>query len=262
MITLKDIEKKLPDPYVLIIVALILTALVNASSFGHVTVILSMILAAVVAQIVDIAITYLKAKKFIYSHSATIAALILANIVMPGQFLLIGILCAAAMVLKHIIRFEKKPVFNPASSAMFVVPLIFAAAALSTTPVESNFLGWGNGTLQNLLATAVIVIFGLLVAIKIRRLAASVTYLVAYSLVTFLTAGAGALAVYVPFFGAFFMVTEPRTSPAKAKHQVIFGLAIVLLPFVFLMVVPIYYAFSLAFLSANALKIGLEKSNV
>ena len=104
---LRDIEKKLPDAYKLIIIALIVTALLNASSFGYDRVILSGILAVIIAQAFDIGITYIKTKKIIYGDSATIAALIIANIIMPGQYLLIGAVSAISMLLKHIIRFEK-----------------------------------------------------------------------------------------------------------------------------------------------------------
>lgn len=261
---LTQIEKKLLDPYKLIIVALIVTALVNASPFGYDTVIFSLIISVFVAQVVDIAITYLKSKKFIYGDSATIAALIIANIVMPGQYLIIGVVSALAMILKHLIRFEKKPVFNPASSGMFVATFLFAVVAgVSANDVINTYIGWGNGILPNVLATAAIVILGLLVAIKIRRITASIVYLISYVIMTVAMGGAATLQMYVPFFGAFFMITEPRTSPIKINHQVIFGIAPLAFAILYLMLnLSVFNAFSLGFLSANVLKIGLEKSKL
>ncbi len=258
----KYLEKKLPDAYKLIIIALVITAILNGTAFGYDKVILSMILAVAVAQVSDIVFTYFKTKKIIYSNSATITALILVNIITPGQFLLLGTTSLAAMILKHLIRFEKKPIFNPAASAMFVIPLFFAWAGFSSNPIES-YIGWGNSTIQNVLGTVAILVLGLLVAVRIRRLTASIVYLAAYIIMTLLTVGAAGLQVYLPFFGAFFMVTEPRTSPAKTSHQVIFGIAPWVLGSAYLMLnLSIFHAFSLSFLSANVIKIGLEKSNI
>ena len=79
---------------------------------------------------------------------------------------------------------------------------------------------------------------------------------------TLLMVGVGGLQ-YFPFFGAFFMFTEPRTTPAKTNHQVIFGIAPLILANVYLMLkLSIFYSFSLAFLSANVIKILLEKSKI
>lgn len=260
METWKNFEKKLPDAYKLIIIALAINALVNASAFGYDKVILSAIIAVAVAQAVDIALTYLKTKKFIYANSATISALIITNIIMPGQFLLLGVMSATAMILKHIIRFEKKPVFNPAASAGLVVPLLFAATGISVNVIE-NMTGWGNSTLGNILGTVVIIVFGLLVSARIKRLASTITYLVGFAVMTLLTFGMAGLQ-YFPFFGAFFMFTEPRTTPAKTKHQIIFGIAPLVFTGIYMMFLPVFYAFSLAFLSANLVKIGLEKSKI
>ena len=258
---LKDIEKKLPDPYKLIIFALIVTALLNASAFGYVSVILSGIFAIAIAQIFDVALTYIKAKKVIFGDSATIAALILVNIIAPGQFLLIGVTAALAMILKHIVRFEKKPVFNPAALSMFIAVILFSATKILPNP-EQFLLGWGNSSLTDVIGTIALVVLGLLVTIKIRRFTASITYLLVYTITTFLMAGVAGLQ-YFPFFGAFFMVSEPRTSPSKTSHQIIFGIAAWVLGIIYVMLsIPVFYAFSLGFLSANVLKIGLEKSKI
>ena len=56
------------------------------------------------------------------------------------------------------------------------------------------------------------------------------------------------------------MVTEPRTSPTKTKHQIIFGVAAWVLGIIYSMfILNPFHAFSLGFLSANGLKIVLEK---
>jgi Na+-translocating ferredoxin:NAD+ oxidoreductase RnfD subunit len=260
----KKLESMLPDAYKLIIIALIATALVNGSGFGYDKVVLSAAVAVIAAQVFDIGLTYVKAKKVIVGDSATITALIITNIVLPGQFLLIGAASAAAVVLKHLIRFEKKPVFNPASSGLFIA--LLGLGALGTNALE-GVIGWGNGTTDNVIATLVIVVLGSLVAFRIRRFAASATYLVANTALFYAMVGAAAF-VYIPFFGAFFMYTEPRTTPVKTKHQIIFGITPLALAMVYGTVGSMigimgleaqFYSFSLAFLSANVLKIGLEK---
>lgn len=237
------IQKKLPNAHITIIVSLILTALINAQ-YDYGTVAVSGIIAIATALIVDSAAVYIKTKKLVASETAIISALIITNIFKPGEFLFIAIAAAIAMILKHVIRYKNAPIFNPATLGLFI------AFRFVSDPIAKE-LWWGN---YNTLA---VVVLGLIVSWRICKLAISFSYLITHTVIAYLRVGLDAFAFF-PFFSAFFMLTEPKTSSMQLKKQIISGAiaAIAIHAFVLL---NLPSAYLLGILTANLAKLAIDK---
>ena len=213
---LKEIEKKI-DPYRLILASLIILVIINAPLQGVTDTISSAIIAVAISVGLDTGITYFKTKKVIWSYGPAISGLILTLVFSPNLPLYyIAATAVLAQVLKHIIRYNNNNIFNPASLAMIIVFLF--------VPAE---VWWGNKLYEAL-------ILGLLVSWRIKRLPASITFMIAYMVFSiFIVPGTdvqGALDLALAWvFLAFFMLVEPRTSPRSLKAQVIYGALVALI---------------------------------
>src|SRR3989338_3513905 len=254
------IQKKLPNAYKIIIFSLILTAIINAQQFGYEQVAISATIAIVTTLILDTIATYIKTKsrdlrsrspevsktsrKVILSETALISALIITNIFKPGEFLFIAITAALAMILKHVIRYKNAPIFNPATLGLFII------FRFVSDPVASE-LWWGN---YNTLA---VVALGLIVSWRIKKLAISFSYLIVHTLISYFRFGNAAFAFF-PFFSAFFMLTEPKTSPSQMKKQIIFGTFAAIVIHIFVLL-NLPSAYLLGILTANAAKLALDR---
>ena len=218
---LKEIEKLL-DPYRVIFVSLVILVFINGQLQGFNDAILSSLTALVVSVAVDVIATYIKTKKIILSYGPAISGLILALVFSPNLPLYnIAGTAALAQVLKHIVRYKNNNLFNPASLAMIIVFLQVPAEAW-----------WGNKIPEAL-------ILGLIVSWRIKRLPASITFMIAYTIFSMLVGSLIAksqqpIANYIDLstgwvFFAFFMLVEPRTSPRALKAQIMYASLIALI---------------------------------
>ncbi|HLC69036.1 MAG TPA: hypothetical protein VJH24_04300 [Candidatus Bilamarchaeaceae archaeon] len=220
--------------------ALSLLAVINGYFLGVLPLAVASVLAAIViAIVVEIVIEYIRKKKFIFSKSPVISGLIIGSIVQIGSFEQIALAAVLAILSKKLITFKKMPVFNPAASGLFVTFFLSGG---------TGEVWWANGT-GLLLPTIAIVIAGMVVSWKIKKLYITFTSLVVFSASVVLTQGPAAL-VFFPFFSAFFMLTEPKTSPNTRNHQIVFGALVFPLGIVFTML-GILSPFILGLLVAN-----------
>lgn len=156
------------------------------------------------------------------TESAIITALILAFILSPAETLFeFGILTLAATLAnlsKYLFAIEKKHIVNPAA---------LSALVLSIAGISS--ISWWVATPWLFLPT---LIFGLLVARKIRRLSLYGVFLCFALLSIFITFGnmlppselfSQVIFSWPIFFFAGFMLTEPLTMPTTKKTQMFFG---------------------------------------
>ncbi len=225
------------DPYVTIVVALIVLSFFNFYSFGFFAFV-GIAVGVISALFFDLLFKFFKTKSFTFSWSPIISGLIISLILHPLQFGFIALAAAAAMALKHFLRFNGLPIFNPAASGLFLIILLFS--------LQKFELWWGN---YNLIAVAAV---GIFVSIAIGRVGASLSYLLAYSLLAFLKVGVAAFSFF-PFFSAFLMLVEPKTSPTALSKQIVFGVfaALTIHLLVFLQApLPVYL---LGILAANLL---------
>ncbi len=213
---LKEFERKL-NPYQVIFVSLVLLVIINAPLQGVTDAFLSAAVALVLSVAVDSLATYAKTKKVVWwSYGPAISGLILALVFSPNLPLYyIAGTAVLAQVLKHVVRYNNNNIFNPAAIAMIIAFLF--------VPAE---VWWGNKIPE-------VLILGLLISWRIKRLYASIAFMVAYIIFS-LAVGpfdinhALDLSLAWVFF-AFFMLVEPRTSPRSMNAQLIYGSLVALI---------------------------------
>jgi len=167
-------------------------------------------------------ILFLKNKKFSITDSAIISGLIIGYVLSSDSpwwiFILVSFL---AICSKHLIRFNKKHLFNPAALGIFAVTIFFGASTQ-----------WKGTYLWHILLP-----FGLYFAYRVRKL----KVLIAYGVVALGLFGAQALLQKIPllnifgylsYFYIFIMMIEPKTTPIKPLGQLLFGISIALLIFI------------------------------
>ncbi len=239
---LKTLERHL-DPYRTIFAALAILVLINAQLLGFNDAILSSLTALIVSVAVDVIATYIKTKKLIFSYGPAISGLILALVFSPNLPLYyIAGTAFLAQALKHVVRFNKNNIFNPASLAMIIVFLFVPGEAW-----------WGNKIPEAL-------ILGLIVSWRIKRLPASITFMIGYVIFSILFGVAQGKAIILQnyldlstawVFFAFFMLIEPRTSPRALKAQIIYASLVALIA-VLAFAYSFYSPILLALLIGNA----------
>jgi Na+-translocating ferredoxin:NAD+ oxidoreductase RnfD subunit len=160
--------------------------------------------------------------------SALLSGLIVAFVL--GPFLpwaLTAVIGAAATASKHLVRTRRGHIFNPAAFALFLSILIFATG-------ES---WWG--ALPDLPAPAVLLLIagGAFVAERTYKVPLILTFLACYfglfTIAGVTDAGRVAEMFRSPFvnsalFLAFFMLTDPPTSPGRIEEQIWFGVLVAL----------------------------------
>ncbi|MFA4819562.1 MAG: RnfABCDGE type electron transport complex subunit D [Candidatus Aenigmatarchaeota archaeon] len=160
------------------------------------------------AAILDIAISFVKEKKFLAPESAIISGLIISLIIQGDLPLLMG-LAAIAILSKHLIRIKGKHIFNPANFALFVGLFL---------PVSESWWGASNVLLAGIL--------GLVIVFKLKRFHLALPFLAVHAAIMF-ALYSGQLASHIAsgslVFFAFYMLIELVTSPSKMKGRIAFG---------------------------------------
>jgi len=186
------------------------------------------------------------------AESAYITALILALIITPLRSLpddLPFLFWAATMAMasKYILALNKKHLFNPAAIAVAITAFTTGQSAT-----------WWVGSLT---LVPFVLLGGILVVRKLRRLNLVLGFLITATLIAFLLGLPGSLTI-VPFlqnlflnsallFFAFVMLTEPLTTPPTSKLQILYGtlVGVTFAPQVHLG--PIYSTPELALITGN-----------
>lgn len=204
MQALRDSWNRL-DVYHLIIIFLVISGLSAVYLTKNVSFLLQLIVAPIVAIILDIAINYAKTKHMIKPLTAAITGLIIA-LVLPASLMYVAAASAIAIVSKHVIKWKGRNLFNPAALGILAVTLIFA--------VDTSW--WISASLLTLL--------GFLVVFKLGRLRTSLAFLAVYLVLVYATTQQ-ILPDMTAIFFATIMLIEPKTSPYTKKGMIVFGIA-------------------------------------
>ena len=179
------------------------------------------------ALVIDgmIAMMYKSKKKF--PDGGIITALIVADVLSNSTpWYIIAATTAVALMSKHIIKSGRKPIFNPAAFG-----LLFAIYIFST-----GQSWWGSLALLPTWLIPVMIIPGIVISIKVNKFPQVASFLGVYFALMLLMAishlglpyDTPADALRIPFvnsalFLAFFMLTDPPTTPATYPKQIVFG---------------------------------------
>lgn len=197
--------------------------------------IISLFVAVSVALISNIAFSKLL-KVHVNNESALITALILFFLVLPAQLTnlselwVIASVVFLAIVSKFLMVWRKQHIFNPAAFGVVVATIIYESFSVLGIYFESS---WWVGQPALFIP---LLIAGSLVVYKIRRWALVLSFIV-MTFITFLVEewkfGSDLLSVSPDFwlsgptlFLAFFMLTEPFTTPPTKNLQIFYGILV------------------------------------
>ncbi|MDN3956420.1 RnfABCDGE type electron transport complex subunit D [Sporolactobacillus laevolacticus] len=183
----------------------------------------NIVLAMVTGVLLDYVVAYVLNRPLRFSDGALITGLIIGGVLSPAvPWYFVMFTTIVALLSKHILKDKRKPLFNPAAVGLFISATLFSTgeswwSGLSMTPV------W---------MTVILLAGGFIIVNRINKLPLVFSFLGTYMMFFLIlgilnVAGAGD-ALRAPYidaalFMSFFMLTDPPTSPAKYREQVIFG---------------------------------------
>jgi len=144
---------------------------------------------------------------------------------------------AVAIISKHALKYKVFHILNPATFGMVVTFLIF-----------SKFDAWWA-------AVPFLMPFLVIIAWKIKRLHIALTFLVVFTILGYFTGNLRLQSfndfLGLPYYFAFIMAVEPKTTPAVRKEQIAFGISLAVLLVLLAFVVRIQYAIFISLLALN-----------
>jgi Na+-translocating ferredoxin:NAD+ oxidoreductase RnfD subunit len=193
------------------------------------------IIAAVVTCLsLDMAYTWVYVRKLLLPLSALISACALAILfTAPGSIWLMLLASWLCITSKYLVTWRGRHLFNPANFAMIVV-LFLSGGNASIAPAYQ----WG-GTVW---APPLVLALGLIMMSRVNKLPLVLSFWACFVAGAFLrayvmqapitltlwaTASGGAFMLY-----SFFMITDPKTSPASTGGMIVYGAAIGLIDLV------------------------------
>ena len=235
------------------VAAVIITIHVLGQVVLHFRVSVPQILAAILTcAVIEVALTFRQSRAFVWPASAMLTgsgvALILRVVGTPPDdpwttyaWYVFAVVAGLSLLSKYVIRYRGSHVFNPSN-----IGLVVAFVVLGSTRVEPLDFWWGPLNIPMLTAYAVIIVGGLLITRRLHLLALAATFWVALSVGVGILAGSGhcmtANWAFAPVCGfdfwrviitspevlifLFFMITDPKTTPAGQVGRVAFGLLV------------------------------------
>ncbi|MDQ6671122.1 MAG: RnfABCDGE type electron transport complex subunit D [Chloroflexota bacterium] len=210
-----------PKGQLLVIFAIMLA--VVAPQAGGAAVLPNLLAAIVPACAIDVIWMAIQTRRWRTPTSAVLSALIVFFILSTNEsWLVVGWTSSFAVVSKHILRGDREHIFNPAALALLWAPIAFGSG-------ES---WWGAFGDMPRIWIALLLVVGAFLTDRLNKFPLVLTFLGAYfGLFTLVSLGnpSGVAEMFrEPFlqaalFLAFFMLTDPPTSPNQYGDQVWFG---------------------------------------
>ena len=178
----------------------------------------------VAAMAVDAPILRVREGAWTFPDGALLTGLFVAMILSPHEPWYVGAVTAVvAVASKYVVRVRNANVFNPAAFALVATFYVF----------DTGQSWWG--ALPELPPIAIVALFatGIFITRRVNKTAGAVAFLGCYFLLFTVTAFVGEPArvaglyrapdLHAALFYAFFMVTDPPTSPPKPRDQIAYG---------------------------------------
>ena len=189
----------------------------------------------------DYAISRFIHKKNIFPKSAVISGIILAGIIDYHQpWYLLAVFSFSAIASKHLIKFEKKHIFNPANFGLFLATLFGIPL---TWQIESSSL--------------LIIILGIYLAYSLKKIFHILGFIFLFTIL-FASIKINPFGL-ISWFFIFIMLIEPKTSGYGALRGFIFGGIAAISSFLIFKFIAGYDLFISALLIANLSNPALEK---
>lgn len=237
------LRRFLRSPKGYLLVALLVLAALAAPATGFAAAVSTLGWAVLGAAGMELIIVRLTAGRWRVPSSALLCGLIVGMVLGPYEpwyaALGGGLLATDA---KHLLRLGRGHIFNPAAFGLVAVYVLFGA----------GHSWWGALPDLPELLLPVLLVAGIVVAERANKLPAALSFLGGYFALLTVAAFAGDPAAVGPLFRppdlnaalffAFFMVTDPPTSPVPFRHQLWFGALVALVAVIlFQMTAAVYY---------------------
>lgn len=211
------------------------------------------IASVVTGMVLDGIILRVRKGHWVFPDGALLTALIIAMILSPHEpWHIAAVTCAVGIASKYLVRGHTANVFNPAALALVATFYLF----------DTGQSWWG--ALPEITPWALILLFamGIFISDRVNKVPAVLSFLgVYYTLIT-IAAFVGKPAtvaelyrtpdLHAALFFAFFMVTDPPTSPTKQRDQLVFGAITAVVSYAVFELVGAAYFLLAGLLAANA----------
>lgn len=221
---LRTLTRFFRTPKGLLIIVLALLIPLAAYGSGGALVAPGVVAAAVAAMLIDAPIIRWREKAWEFPSGALLTGLLVAMVLSPHEpWRIAAVTAMVGVVSKYVVRTRSANVFNPA-----------ALALVATFYAYDTGQSWW-GALPELPMPAIAALFatGLYITNRVNKMPAVLAFLGVYYLLVTIAAFVGDPAhvaelyrepdLHAALFFAFFMVTDPPTSPPKSRDQVTFG---------------------------------------
>ena len=216
-------------PKGLLILVLLVLLIPAAFGTGVTLVAPGMLAACGIAMLVDAPILRVREKEWQFPSGALLTGMLVAMVLSPFQTWHIAAVAAAiAIVSKYIARTRSANVFNPAALALVITYYVFQG--------RTGQSWWGALSEMHPIALTALFATGLFITSRVNKLPAVLAFLGCYYLLFTIASFTGDPAhvagiyrapyLQMALFFAFFMVTDPPTSPPKQRDQIVFGVIV------------------------------------
>ncbi|MEM5811991.1 MAG: RnfABCDGE type electron transport complex subunit D [Candidatus Aenigmatarchaeota archaeon] len=208
--------------YDLIIFSLLLLSLFGTHTFGFEKTIPQILIAILATSLLDLIIKFLLFKKFLIPKSGIITGLFIGTILEAGiPYFILLVAAIIAILSKHFIKYKRfsNNIFNPAMLSLLFTSYFFNVS-----------LGWWL-----VVEPISLFILGSLVIFNFKRYDLFFSFIATYFLLfSIFTLGNinfifNELKNWVIYFFAFFMLTEPKTSPTTTNGRILYGTLVAIL---------------------------------
>jgi Na+-translocating ferredoxin:NAD+ oxidoreductase RnfD subunit len=192
-----------------------------------------LVAAVLAAMLIDLPILRFRKRRWVFPDGAMLTGMIVAMVLSPHEpWWIAAITAALAIASKYAVRAGTANVFNPAALALVV-----------TFHLLNSGQSWW-GALPEVATAALLLLLaaGLYVTAKVNKLPVVLAFLGCYYLLITIAAFVGEPArvaelyrapdLHAALFFAFFMVTDPPTSPPRHRDQLVYGAIVAAVGFV------------------------------
>ncbi len=239
------------DVYWQMIVTLVVLAGFGVYKYGFADTLPQLAVAVAVATVSDLLINFFLHKQRVFSKSAIISGLFVGMLLNVGLVWYASAIAALLAILtKHLIRFRRINIFNPAALGVLITLFLFP-----------NSSAWWGG--EQMIA---IIVLGLPILYRIKRLQMVAIFLVSYAVVSLVydrsLVNVSSLQNLILnptlLFFSFFMLTEHKTNPFTSRGRIIYAPVVAAISFFSLIFLP-QYNFILGLVISNLISVLLNQ---
>lgn len=204
------------------------------------------------AMVVDAPILRFRSGRWTFPSGALLTGLIVAMILTPQEpWYVFAVTAAVGVVSKYLLRVRTANIFNPAALALVATFYVF----------HTGQSWWGALPEMTPYALLILLATGLYLTQRVNKIPVVLAFLGSYYLLATITAYIGDPAgvaelyrapdLHAALYFAFFMVTDPPTSPPKHRDQVVFGVIVAVVSYAVFELIGAVYFLLAGLLAAN-----------